>query len=63
MNHGLKHFVFDQQALMIVAIVGSIGLMCAIICCFGRVAPLNMILLAAFTVCEAYMVAAITASP
>ena len=36
--------------------------MCAILCCFARVHPTNMILLVAFTVCEAYMVAGITAA-
>ena len=33
--------------------------MCAILCCFARTHPTNLILLALFTVCEAHMVAAI----
>ena len=35
--------------------------MCAIVCCFARSFPMNMILLGVFTICEAYMVAGMTA--
>jgi len=45
--------------MYIIAAVLSICLFCAIICCFARVRPTNMILLGGFTVCEAYMVAGI----
>jgi hypothetical protein len=47
------------MGIYIAAIVMSIVLMCAIICCFGRKYPTNLILLGAFTFCEAYMVAGI----
>ena len=56
----VRKFVSLNPSIYIVAIVGSIALMCAIICCFGRQYPLNMILLGAFTLCETYMVAGIT---
>ena len=46
---------------MITTMVFSIVFMCAILCCFGRKAPTNYILLLGFTVCETYMVGAITA--
>lgn len=39
----------------------SIVLFCAIVCCFARAHPTNLILLGLFTVCEAYMVGGITA--
>ena len=33
----------------------------ALICCFGRTHPINLILLGVFTLCESYMVAGLTA--
>lgn len=59
-SDSMKLFMIQNIALTIVACVGSIGLMCAIICCFGRQHPTNLILLGLFTVCEAYMIAGIT---
>ena len=56
-----KLWMQENSAIYIAAAVMSIVLMCAILCCFARVHPTNMILLVAFTVCEAYMVAGITA--
>lgn len=47
--------------ITIAAAIGSIVLMFMIVCCFGRQAPTNMILLMAFTVCEAWMVGGLTA--
>ena len=38
----------------------SIVLCIMIVCCFGRQAPLNMILLFLFTLCESWMVAGFT---
>jgi FtsH-binding integral membrane protein len=40
----------------------SMVTMCAIVCCFGRTAPLNYVLLLVFTVAETYMVGGITAA-
>lgn len=57
----VKVFMMDNSAIYIAAAVMSIVFMCAILCCFARVHPTNMILLVLFTVCEAYMVAGITA--
>lgn len=51
-----------MPALYIVAAVMSIVFFCAIVCCFQRTHPTNLILLAAFTVCEAYMVGGITSN-
>ena len=52
----------QNQAIYIAAAVLSIVLFCAIICCFARAHPTNMILLGLFTVCESYMVAGITSN-
>ena len=56
-----KQFVLANQALAIVCAVMSIFLMFAIVCCFGRTAPTNYILLLLFTICETYMVGGLTA--
>ena len=55
----LNTWVREHSALYIVAAVMSIVLFCAIICCFARSHPTNLVLLGAFTVCEAHMVAGI----
>lgn len=55
-----KKFILANIALTIVAWIGSIVFICMILCCYGRVHPTNLILLAGFTVCETYMVAATT---
>ena len=57
---GAKEFMVMHFGILIVACVGSIVSMIAILCCFGRKHPINIILLAVFTVCESYMVAGIT---
>lgn len=49
------------QGVAIACAVGSIAFLCTIICCFGRVAPLNMILLLGYTLCMSYMVGGLTA--
>ena len=56
-----RNFATRNPGLGIFAAVMSIALMCAIICCFGRKAPLNYILLLGFTMCETYMVGGLTA--
>lgn len=56
-----KNFVTRSPGLAIGCCVMSIVLMCAIVCCFGRTAPTNYILLLLFTLCETYMVGGLTA--
>lgn len=51
----------NSPGLAITCCFGSVTFMCMIICCFGRKAPLNFILLMLFTACEAYMIAGLTA--
>lgn len=46
--------------LLWAALAGYIVIICMLSCCFGRTAPLNMFLLAGFTVCMSYMLCAIT---
>ena len=53
--------MMHQPGLYICAAVFSIVFMFMIICCFGRQAPINYVLLFAFTVCETYMVGGLTA--
>lgn len=53
--------MMKNQGLYIAAAILSIVLCISIVCCFGRQAPLNYILLFGFTVCETYMVGGITA--
>jgi FtsH-binding integral membrane protein len=50
-----------SYGITIFACIMSIVLMFAIVCCFGRKAPINMILLMIFTACEAWMVGGLTA--
>lgn len=58
----LRHFFSTPSgvALYVTCAVLSIVLMCSIVCCFGRTAPLNMVLLGAFTLCETFMLGGIT---
>ena len=57
----MRQFMMKNNGLAILASLMAIVFACAIICCFGRQAPINMILLFAFTVCESYSVAGLTA--
>ena len=50
-----------SYGITIFACIMSIVLMFAIVCCFGRKAPINMILLMIFTACEAWMIGGLTA--
>lgn len=56
----VRDFMAASPAIIITAAIASIALMCAIICCFGRQAPTNMILLGLFTICETILVGSIT---
>lgn len=47
--------------LAIACVIIAIVTMCMIICCLGRKAPINYILLFIFTAAESYMVAGLTA--
>jgi len=47
--------------LTIVSIVLEIVTIFALVCCFGRSHPINLILLGVFTLCESYLVAGLTA--
>ena len=60
-TESMRLFMMKNPALYIAAAVFSLILCISIVCCFGRRAPLNYILLAGFTVCETYMVGGITA--
>lgn len=50
----------DGGPITIVACILSIVTMFMIVCCFGRQAPLNMILLMVFTLCETWMIGGLT---
>ena len=49
-----------NPAILGLAAVGALTTMCAIICCYGRAHPTNLVLLLVFTICESVSVAAIT---
>ena len=55
-----KQYMFSHQGTAFAACFGSIFLVFAIVCCFGRVHPVNLILLLLFTACESYMVSGLT---
>lgn len=56
---GAQHFFVSQMWLVIVCAVVSLVLACVIVCAtnLARKVPTNYILLLAFTICEAYLVA------
>ena len=54
-------FALNNPILGITCAVLSLVFCIAIVCCFGRVAPTNYILLFLFTLCETYMVGGLTA--
>lgn len=61
-SESLRKSIYNEFLwLTITCCVLSIVLMCAIICCFGRTYPVNMIMLGAFTLCESWMVGGFTA--
>jgi protein lifeguard len=60
-SESTRYFATTNFGLAIGCCVMSIVLMCAIICCFGRTAPINYVLLMLFTMCETYMVGGLTA--
>ena len=60
-SESARDYATNSPGLAITCCIVSIATMCMIICCFGRKAPLNYILLLLFTGCEAYMVAGLTA--
>jgi FtsH-binding integral membrane protein len=60
-NKGIQEWIIDNIWLFYLSLVASIGIMISIFC-FSKVArkhPLNLILLAAYTIFESYMVGAI----
>lgn len=61
-NEAYKTFLVQNPAMLIVAAVASIILIYALMCykSVSRKVPTNYILLALFTLCEGYMVSAIT---
>ena len=40
----------------------EIVVICALVCCYGRTHPINLILLGIFTFCESYIVAGLTST-
>jgi len=54
-------FCDNNPGLSLAAAVLSLVFAFTLICCFSRTKPLNAILLAGFTLCEAYMVGGLTA--
>ena len=62
-NDKFTNWMIGPEAfpITIFACVMSIVTMFAIVCCFGRKAPLNMILLIVFTCCETWMIGGLTA--
>ena len=61
-NNDYRDFVMAYPVVLFTAIILSIILMYALVCykVCARKVPLNFILLSLFTVCEAYMISAIT---
>ena len=59
-SQSANNYMFSHGGTAIAAAFGSIFFLIAIICCFGRVHPVNLILLFLFTMCESYMVAGLT---
>ena len=53
-------FVQANPGLYITCAIFSIVFCIMIVCCFGRTAPVNMVLLFLFTICESYMVGGLT---
>lgn len=61
---GAKNFAHQNPQLMIIPMVGTIVLICVISCCenLRRQSPTNIILLAAFTLCESVLVGFISST-
>ena len=59
-SDSVKLYMLENQLVAITCAVGTIVFMIMIVCCFGRLVPVNYILLVAFTFCESYMVAGMT---
>mmetsp|Transcript_24733 Transcript_24733/g.38508 ORF Transcript_24733/g.38508 Transcript_24733/m.38508 type:complete len:226 (-) Transcript_24733:55-732(-) len=57
----VNRFMITNSAMSITAAFLSLFTCIALVCCFGRKAPHNLILLFLFTLCESYMVAGLTA--
>lgn len=58
----LREFVVENIFLFYVALVGSLAVMFSLLCCCKRLArqhPINLLMLAAYTIFESYMVGAI----
>jgi FtsH-binding integral membrane protein len=60
-SSSFRDYMMRNIGLYIASSVLAMVSMCAIVCCFGRKVPINYILLAIFTVCEAYGIAGVTA--
>ena len=61
-DENLRIWVNKNSGWSIAAGVMAIVFMFMIVCCFSRKVPLNYILMAAFTLCEGYLVGAVTAT-
>lgn len=63
-NDNVKQWVFDHKAFFYVALAVQFGIIIALSCCGNvrRKYPTNLILLAAFTAAEAYLMGAISAT-
>ncbi|CAO1410020.1 unnamed protein product [Diamesa hyperborea] len=59
-----QQFVARNSWLMMVAMVSTIVIICAIACCetARRTSPTNMILLSAFTICESFLVGVVSST-
>ena len=58
---GFKSFLVKNIGLTLGCCVLEIVVIFALVCCYGRTHPINLILLAVFTLCESYIVAGLTA--
>jgi len=59
-SDSVKEYMLSNPAVAISCAIGTLVFCIMIVCCFGRLVPVNYVLLVLFTFCEAYMVAGMT---
>lgn len=62
LDDGLREYCLTNPGVHLLCTVIAIAAMCAIICCYGRSHPTNLILCGVFTLAEGYCVAGLTAA-